>query len=107
ETFLPCDIKDWDKDAVVNAILDDELGKMTRAIAGKGAFVWIIFDSCHSGTALRGGDLGNETVSPFKLRRLSAEELRIPASLAKSGLRGDGNDSGDQGAAVDGLDSSL
>jgi hypothetical protein len=82
ETFLPCDVEHWDGDRVTNAIIDDELGRWTQAIAVHGVLVWVIFDSCHSGTALRGD-------SPFVLRRLEPTRLQVPKdSLAAGGVRG-------------------
>jgi hypothetical protein len=56
EIFLPRDVKSWDGDQgkVPNAIIDDEIGEWIAAIRAKQAYVWIIFDSCHSGTMIRG-----------------------------------------------------
>ena len=55
ELFLPVDIGPWNDTvgAVENALLDDEIGEMIGAIRAKGATVWAVFDSCHSGTATR------------------------------------------------------
>ena len=41
---------------VPNALIDDEIGAALDAIRDKGAFVWAVFDCCHSGTATRGAD---------------------------------------------------
>ena len=71
ETFLPCDVEHWNGNQVTNAIVDDELGQWTQTIAARGVLVWVIFDSCHSGTALRGD-------SPFVLRRLEPSRLQVP-----------------------------
>lgn len=106
ETFLPCDVKGWEEqnNTVTNAIIDDELGRWTRAIAAKGALVWIIFDSCHSGTALRGD-------SPFKLRRLDPSSLGAPeakpVSPPDSPERTRGGDRPDPGDVVDGVGGDL
>lgn len=57
ELLLPADIGAW-QDAVQtveNAISDDEFGAAVQAIRDRGAYVWVVVDSCHSGTALRGG----------------------------------------------------
>ena len=82
ETFLPCDVENWDGNRVTNAIVDDELGEWTQAIAEQDVLVWVIFDSCHSGTALRGD-------SPFVLRRLEPARLQVPeASLKQDAVRG-------------------
>ncbi|MEO6015392.1 MAG: caspase family protein, partial [Devosia sp.] len=37
-----------------NVITDDEMAKALLDIRKTGAFVWLIFDSCHSGTITRG-----------------------------------------------------
>ena len=67
ETFLPCDAGRWDalKEMVVNAIVDDELGTWSKVITDRGASVWLILDSCHSGTMLRGDD---EDIMPRRIR---------------------------------------
>lgn len=55
ELFLPADIGVWDNTvgAVENALVDDELGRLIDAIRSKGANIWAVFDSCHSGTVTR------------------------------------------------------
>lgn len=59
EVFLPADIGQWNagKQTVENAIVDDELGAWARAIAEQGAHLWVIVDACHSGSALRSGNV--------------------------------------------------
>lgn len=37
-----------------NVLTDDELGAALDAIRASGAFVWLVFDSCYSGTMTRG-----------------------------------------------------
>jgi len=56
ELFLPADVQAWDgsRGEVENAIRDDEIKEWLSAIRDHGAFVWVIFDSCHSGTMTRG-----------------------------------------------------
>lgn len=56
EIFLPRDIGVWkdDKSAVENAISDNHVRDRVRAMREKGAFVWAVFDSCHSATMTRG-----------------------------------------------------
>jgi hypothetical protein len=58
ETFLPCDAGAWDgsKQSVKGAIIDDELASWTKAIADRGAALFLVIDSCHSGTMLRDPD---------------------------------------------------
>ena len=55
EIFLPRDTKHWDGTAgtVVNAITDDEIANYLESFRAKGVFVWLVFDSCHSGTMTR------------------------------------------------------
>ena len=62
EIFLPVDIEKWVKrDAgVPNALVDDEVGSALDAIRDKGAFVWVLFDCCHSGTATRAAEVDDE-----------------------------------------------
>ncbi|MDX1946407.1 MAG: caspase family protein [Pirellulaceae bacterium] len=77
EVFLPVDFEprfDEAKKSLVNAISDDEIGRKLTAIRATGAFVWIIFDCCHSGTMTR----GTETQSP---RHIALDDLQLPASV--------------------------
>jgi hypothetical protein len=59
EIFLPADAGKWDRstERVENAIRDDELGAWLGAIRDRGASVWLIVDSCHSGGMMRGNDV--------------------------------------------------
>ena len=55
EIFLPADIKALPAEMrIENAIVDDEIKLWVNRIRDKGAFVWVVFDSCHSGTMTRG-----------------------------------------------------
>ena len=78
EIFLPVDIGPWDGSvgSVKNAIRDDELGLAIDAIRQKGAFVWAVFDACHSGNITRGGS-DDET----RLRKAEPSALGIPQKL--------------------------
>lgn len=55
EIFLPRDTGQWDGSAgtVQNAIVDFELNRRLDTMLAKGAFVWAIFDACHSATLMR------------------------------------------------------
>ncbi len=57
EIFLPRDIGTWDGRVghVRNAITDNEIDELLDRLLAKGAQVWAIFDTCHSGTLNRGG----------------------------------------------------
>lgn len=76
ELFLPVDIGKWSNDvgAVENALVDDEIGTMIDALRAKGANVWAVFDSCHSGTVTRGVDAGDEQV---RTRQIDPSALGI------------------------------
>ena len=75
EIFLPADVGTWDRriGAVENAIVDDEIAEVIDAYRKRGADVWAIFDSCHSGTMMRGvGDAGVRT------RQVPPGDLGVP-----------------------------
>lgn len=57
EIFLPTDVGRWDGQAgtVTNAIADHELRSVLDRISASGAFVWAVFDACHSATLVRSG----------------------------------------------------
>ncbi|MGH1356149.1 MAG: caspase family protein [Thalassovita sp.] len=78
ELFLPVDIGPWDDTVgtVENALVDDEIGQLIDMIRAKGADVWVVFDSCHSGTATRAADGLEDEV---RERKLGPEALKIPA----------------------------
>ncbi len=82
EIFLPRDIGKWSgaTESVQNAIIDDELGAAITAIRNRGAFVWAVFDTCHSGTITRG--IEDESV---RYRDVKPADLGIPdAALARA-----------------------
>ncbi|WP_417523496.1 caspase family protein [Marinovum sp.] len=86
EIFLPTDIGPWNDTVgtVENALVDDEIGAMIDAIRARGADVWVVFDSCHSGTATRAAPGGDEV----RMRQLPPEALAIPAlTLAEAESR--------------------
>ena len=55
EVFLPADTARAEPGTAVipNAIVDEELGQRIAAMRAKGADVWFVLDSCHSGSGLR------------------------------------------------------
>lgn len=81
ETILPMDIGTWNDDGgtVENAITDDVLGRKIDALREPGAFVWVVIDACHSGTALRGGALPSD--SDLEIRSVAPSALGVPAAL--------------------------
>ena len=76
ELFLPVDIGPWNDSVgiVENALVDDEIGQMIDAIRAKGANVWAVFDSCHSGTVTRAAPSDDEDV---RTRQLPPEALGL------------------------------
>jgi uncharacterized caspase-like protein len=74
ELFLPVDIGKWDDGVghVENALVDDEIGQMIDGLRAKGADVWVVFDSCHSGTATRAVETGDDDV---RMRQLDPSVL--------------------------------
>lgn len=77
ELFLPVDIGPWQDSIgeVQNALVDDEVGAMLDALTAKGADVWVVFDSCHSGTVTRAAPSGEEEV---RTRQLPPGALGLP-----------------------------
>lgn len=55
EVFLPADTgrAPPGSNAIPNALVDDDIGKAVHAIRQTGADVWLVMDSCNSGTGLR------------------------------------------------------
>ncbi len=78
ELFLPVDVGAWSNSTgeVQNALVDDEIGQMIDAIRAKGANVWAVFDSCHSGTVTRAAPSGDEAV---RTRQLPPDALGLDA----------------------------
>ncbi|MCU0903982.1 MAG: caspase family protein [Tabrizicola sp.] len=76
ELFLPVDIGPWSDQVgeVENALVDDEIGALIDGLRAKGASVWAVFDSCHSGTATRAVEVADDDV---RLRQLPPEALGI------------------------------
>lgn len=78
EVFLPRDAKGWNNQTggadgeVQNAILDHEIRALVDRMTAAGAFVWAIFDTCHSATMVRSA--GNPEV---RLRQVTPAELGI------------------------------
>jgi hypothetical protein len=75
EIFLPADAAGWDgaSSRVTNAIVDDDVRLWVNAIRNGGAIVWLIVDSCHSGTMTRAAG------SRWRERGIPPDAL-IPAS---------------------------
>ena len=74
--FLPSDVKMAPKGekAMPNALTDNEIGDALDKIRAKGAFVWAVFDNCHSGTVTRGALNDEELVE----RKIEPADMGIP-----------------------------
>lgn len=92
ELFLPVDIGNWSDSvgAVENSLVDDEIGKLIDSLRAKGADVWVVFDSCHSGTATRAIEDDSEDVA---VRQLDPSVLGIdPEAMEDVQTRSVGGD---------------
>ena len=80
ELFLPVDIGPWEDGTamVENALVDDEIGSLIDGLRAKGANVWAVFDSCHSGTVTRGAPDDDEEL---RTRHLPPEALGLTADM--------------------------
>ena len=77
EVFLPMDTQPMDETRGVfpNALSDGLLRRHVTRLRNTGAFVWLVFDSCHSGGMTRGAGGGSErrirlALDPRELRSL-------------------------------------
>lgn len=75
EIFLPQDIGHWDGTIgqVHNAIVDDEFNVLLSRLRNRGATVWAVFDSCHSGTLTRG-----RAKAAMRIRSVHGSILGVP-----------------------------
>lgn len=93
ETILPRDVGRWDGTTrtVGGALTDDEIMASLSGIRERGAFVWAVFDSCHSGDITRGapGEDGERE------RRVAPTELGVPASALQAAIRPAGQTDGE------------
>ncbi len=90
EIFLPADVRPWTnpKDRVPNALIDNEIGAWLRAITAKNAYVWAIFDCCHSGTMTRGTEVVRELPPETLIPREELEKARQRAAGRPGKTRG-------------------
>ena len=97
ECFLPCDTGMWeDRDkGIPNALIDKEIRDHLQAIRDKGAFIWAVFDCCHSGTMTRAFTDGEETERKIDFTDLGIPEAAMAeaAAQAEGASRGMGEDS--------------
>lgn len=85
EIFLAADARKADKELgyVPGSIRDDELGAAVRKIRDTGASVWLIVDSCHAGTMLRGA--APIAAKDVRLRGIDAELLGVEGEALRGG----------------------
>ncbi|MVW78367.1 caspase family protein [Bordetella sp. 02P26C-1] len=81
EIFLPRDARGWDsaRAVVENAIVDTEFKQAIDKIRAKKAFVWAVFDTCHSATMTRA-----VRPSAVRYRQVSAQQLGIPPDVMQA-----------------------
>jgi hypothetical protein len=93
DVFLPADVKPWDERErrLPNALLDDEIGDWLEALTRKQAYVWAVFDCCHSGHLTRGSEVVRQppagTLVPaavLEQARERAARRRLPGKPGKS-----------------------
>ena len=86
QVLLPADAGSYDPItiSIKNAIVDNLLGDKLSAIRAKGAFVWAVADSCHSGTVTRAVPGGGETTT----RSVDPAVLNVPLRAKPSASRG-------------------
>ncbi|MGE0502674.1 MAG: caspase family protein [Rhizobiaceae bacterium] len=102
EIFLPRDTGMWEDQTkgVPNAFVDNDMKSSLDAIRAKGAFVWIVFDCCHSGSATRAAPVGEESYAERKVDFFDmvapdakeAAQAAYGAAAAATGTRGIGDD---------------
>lgn len=83
EIFLPRDVGKWSGalGTVQNALVKTEMRDAVDRILAKGAFVWGVFDSCHSATMVRsGGDPG------VRYRYVNPGDLGVPPAALDAAL---------------------
>ena len=83
EIFLPRDVGKWSGSVgkIENALVKTEMRDAVDRILAKGAFVWAVFDSCHSATMVRGVN------SRVRYRYVSPEALGIPQATLEAAAR--------------------
>ncbi|MBS1176479.1 MAG: peptidase caspase catalytic subunit p20 [Proteobacteria bacterium] len=91
EIFLPADTGRWNPQTrrVDRAIADHELVERLDALTGRGAFVFAVFDTCHSATSLRavpGAATRWRRVEPEALGITATSRVPAPTSLPLPGL---------------------
>ena len=82
-----------------NVLTDNEVSSVLKTIRKSGASVWVVFDSCYSGTMTRGAPDESGTVD----REVSPAELGIPDSaFSKPADTGDADSSNERSVPIAG-----
>ena len=91
EIFLPADVGAWQgtRERLPSAIVDDDMGTWLRAITAKRAYVWAIFDCCHSGTMTRGTEVFRELPPETLVPREELVRARQRAAQRQETTRGE------------------
>jgi hypothetical protein len=93
EIFLPRDTGAWsDKDhSVANVIVDFEMNTIVTTLRNKGVFVWAVFDSCHSGSMVRGAPVDDVVFRQVDPLLLGIPRDAIEKSTQQSAAAGSDN----------------
>ncbi|RIK86598.1 MAG: peptidase C14 [Hyphomicrobiales bacterium] len=96
ECFLPADTGMWQdrSKGIPNALVDKEIRDHLQAIRDKGAFIWAVFDCCHSGTMTRAVTDGEETERKIDFTDLGIPEAAMAEAAAQAGGATRGMDEG-------------
>lgn len=83
EIFLPMDVGKWDGriGAVKNAITKYELRSAVDRMLARGAFVWGVFDACHSASMVR-----NAPQAEVRYRHVAPTDLGLPEARLDEAL---------------------
>ena len=86
ECFLPCDTGMWQDrtKGIPNALVDKEFRDHLQKIRDKGAFVWAVFDCCHSGTMTRAVTESDETERKIDFTDLGIPEAAMAEAVAEA-----------------------
>lgn len=86
ECFLPADTGMWQDrtKGIPNALIDKEFRDHLQKIRDKGAFVWAVFDCCHSGTMTRAVTETDETERKIDFTDLGIPEAAMAEAVAQA-----------------------
>jgi hypothetical protein len=101
EVFLPEDVTEWRPgQPVVKAIRDDQIGEWLDALRDRGATVFFVADTCHSGTIDRAGEEEWDENSFYRERYVDPSIINPPGEdLSGHQAEGELTDTSEQDAA--------